>query len=39
MTNEEVKTKVLKILGEIAPEADLESIKPDVDFRERLILI
>lgn len=36
MTNEEIKTKVLKILGEIAPEADLESIKPDVDFREQI---
>ena len=34
MTNEEIKAKVLEILGEIAPEADLENIKPGVNFRD-----
>lgn len=36
MTNEEIKTEVLRILGEIAPEADLDSINPDVEFREQI---
>lgn len=36
MTNEEIKTKVLRILGEIAPEADLDNVKPEVDFREQI---
>lgn len=26
----------LRILGEIAPEADLKTLKPDVSFREQL---
>ncbi len=38
MTNEEIKAKVLEILGEIAPEADLENIKPDVHFRDQIDL-
>lgn len=38
MTNEEIKTTVLRMLGEIAPEADLAGIKPDVGFREQLDL-
>jgi acyl carrier protein len=38
MNNEEIKTKVLKILGEIAPEGDLENIKSDVDFRKQIDL-
>jgi acyl carrier protein len=38
MTDEEIKTTVLRMLGEIAPEADLAGIKPDVDFREQLDL-
>ena len=38
MTNEEITTTVLRMLGEIAPEADLAAIKPDVDFREQLDL-
>lgn len=38
MTTEEIKTSVLQMLGEIAPEADLARIKPDVDFREQLDL-
>lgn len=38
MNNEEIKTTVLRMLGEIAPEANLAGIKPDVDFREQLDL-
>jgi acyl carrier protein len=36
MTREEIKSVVLRILGEIAPEADLAHIKPDVSFRDQL---
>ncbi|TAJ08047.1 MAG: acyl carrier protein [Nitrospirae bacterium] len=36
MTAEDVKRIALRILGEIAPEADLPSLKPDVSFREQL---
>lgn len=36
MTREEVKAKVLEILGSIAPEADLAAIKPDVNFRDQI---
>lgn len=36
MNREEIKEKVLETLGEIAPEADLSAIKPDVNFREQL---
>ena len=36
MTREEIRTKVLEVLSEIAPEADLPSIKPDVPFRDQL---
>lgn len=38
MTDEEIKAKVLKVLGEIAPEADLERLKPDIEFREQIDL-
>jgi acyl carrier protein len=38
MTEEEIKTKVLRILGEIAPEAELANIKPDVEFRDQIDL-
>lgn len=38
MTNEEIKAKVLRMLGEIAPEADLENIDPDVEFRDQIDL-
>lgn len=33
---EEIKRTVLRILGEIAPEADLTALKPDVSFRDQL---
>ncbi len=36
MTREEIKNTVLRILGGIAPEADLTQIKPQVSFREQL---
>ena len=36
MTEEEIKATVLRILGEIAPEADLTRLKPDVSFRDQL---
>lgn len=36
MTREEIKTIVLRILGEIAPEADLTHLKPDASFRDQL---
>ncbi|HLA11875.1 MAG TPA: phosphopantetheine-binding protein [Pyrinomonadaceae bacterium] len=36
MTQEETKATVLRILGEIAPEADLSRLKPDVSFRDQL---
>ncbi len=35
-TREEITTTVLRALGEIAPEADLAAIKPDVSFRDQL---
>jgi acyl carrier protein len=38
MTTDEIRTTVLRMLGEIAPEADLAQIKPDVDFRDQLDL-
>jgi len=36
MSAEDVKRTALRILGEIAPEADLASLKPDVSFRDQL---
>lgn len=36
MTREEIKATILRILGEIAPEADLTRLKPDVSFRDQL---
>lgn len=38
MTQDEIRTIVLRVLGEIAPEADLTRIKPDIDFRDQLDL-
>jgi acyl carrier protein len=34
----EVKTAVLRALGDVAPEADLASLKPEVPLREQLDL-
>lgn len=36
MTHDEIRAKVLQILSGIAPEADLERLKPDVRFRDQL---
>jgi len=33
---DEIKEAVLRVLGEIAPEADLSTLKPDVNFRDQL---
>jgi len=38
MTREEIRAAVLHALGEVAPEADLEALRPDVPFREQLDL-
>lgn len=38
MTKDEIRTIVLRVLGEIAPEADLTRIKPHIDFRDQLDL-
>ena len=38
MTGDEIRATVLRVLGEITPEADLASIKPDVAFRDQLDL-
>ncbi len=38
MTRDEIRATVLRALGDIAPEADLSAIKPDVNFRDQLDL-
>jgi acyl carrier protein len=38
MTPDDIRIVVLRVLGQIAPEADLERLKPDVGFREQLDL-
>ena len=38
MTTEELRDTVLRMLGEIAPEVDPDTVKADVDFREQLDL-
>jgi acyl carrier protein len=38
VTREEVRAAMLRVLGEIAPEADLTALKPDVAFRDQLDL-
>lgn len=35
-TSDEIKATALRVLGEIAPEADLTSLNPDVSFRDQL---
>ena len=35
-TRDEINNTALRVLGEIAPEADLATIKPDVSFRDQL---
>ncbi len=36
MTVDEIRTTVLKALGTIAPEADLDHLAPDVGLREQV---
>jgi acyl carrier protein len=38
VTEEDIKTTVLRVLGEIAPEADLARIDPDASLRDQLDL-
>lgn len=38
MTRDQVRATMLRVLGEIAPEADLAALKPDVAFRDQLDL-
>jgi acyl carrier protein len=38
VTETEIRATVLRLLGEIAPEADLGAIRPDVDLRDQLDL-
>jgi acyl carrier protein len=38
MNEDQIRATVLRILGEIAPEADPATIRPDVDFRDQLDL-
>ena len=36
MTEEEIRTTVLRVLASIAPELDPAAIRPDVSFRDQL---
>jgi len=36
MNQDEIKATILRILGDIAPEADLTRLKPDVSLRDQL---
>jgi acyl carrier protein len=36
MTPDDIRAAVLGALGGVAPEADLEHLKPDVSFRDQL---
>jgi acyl carrier protein len=36
VTRDELRATVLRVLGDIAPEADLSGIKPDVSLRDQL---
>ncbi len=36
LTPDEIKKTVLRLLCEIAPEADLAVVKPDISFRDQL---
>lgn len=38
MTRDDVRGTVLRVLGDIAPEADLDALKGDVPLREQLDL-
>jgi acyl carrier protein len=36
MTEKEIRETVLRVLGQIAPEMDAASVKPDVSLRDQL---
>ena len=36
MTPDDIRAAVLRALGRVAPEADLDNLKPDIGFREQL---
>jgi acyl carrier protein len=36
MTDDEIKATVLRVIGDIAPEADLDRLDPAVEVREQL---
>jgi acyl carrier protein len=36
VTRGEIRASVLRVLGDIAPEADLSAMRPDVDIRDQL---
>ena len=36
LTSDEIRQTVLRLLGEVAPEADLTALKPGVSFRDQL---
>ena len=36
MTREQIRETVLRVLGQIAPEADLSQLKPDLRIRDQL---
>ena len=38
LTPDEIRQTVLRLLGQIAPEADLTALKPGVSFRDQLDL-
>jgi acyl carrier protein len=38
MTEDEIRTTVLRVIGDIAPEADLTRIDPDGNLRDQLDL-
>ena len=38
LSEDEMRSRILLILGEIAPEADTTSLRPDVSFRDQLDL-
>ena len=38
MTDEAIRATVLRVLGEIAPEANLSALRPDANLRDQLDL-
>ncbi len=36
MTRDEIRTVILRVLGRIVPEADLQQLKPGLRFRDQL---